>query len=832
MIARLTPKNNYIVPVFEDTELRNESDVEQKLVFPFLTNASYLGVPSAWVRTKEYMTPTEIDKAAGRRFGYFPDCSIWLSGIPLVIGEVKDPSVTIETALREAQMYAGQVNKRYPPEVNPIGWVLACNGVQLALSHADSEIEVLIAPSADVQPGSSVLQAFQNAIGREALEERAKKLAPHFATRSFFAVSSTIGGQSKMTRQLGVNEFAQPLYPALARYFDDSSETPDEVIDRAYVTSDELSRYEGMLETYLKDRTLSLGGSQLKTIETSRTTANNLTGEISKFAAKPGFYSRVQLVVGAVGAGKSTFVRRYHRHLMAREVREKTIWAFIDFNATGPDIPDINAFVAEKFIESLAGVNGYDLYEEDQLDKILGPEMAKFEKSNRSLARDNAAEYVLKKSNRRDELMGEPGKFAEAISRYYAGERGQGLVVVFDNVDKRSRDQQLKIFESAQWFKELTKGLILVNLRDVTFEAHKDERPLDAFSTGVNFYIRPPRFAQVIRKRLELVLETLPSEVDKKLEYTLKTGQRIKYESSRLGEFLMSIYISLFDSRDVASMLEALVAKNVRRALGMFSAIIISPHISTNQITGAAIAGNSFRIPERHILRALMRGRYQYFNGRDIYVHDIISADDAHSRPSNFIFCDILEYLIRNRKERIDFNQEGYVSINTLVNEMSRLGYDEEDAFAAIMRLVEKGMIEPESLVETNLTMEDPVRAHGSGFVHSRLFLRQDEYIVGVTPVLKTASRETSQDIGSIWSGWDPQREMSLGNKVQILKKLNDYLALEYQRRCRRHAFYEEKGFGGRHLLESVRNAHSFLDGFMKNPQQRPQSYVPRRRAG
>ena len=73
--------------------------------------------------------------------------------------------------------------------------------------------------------------------------------------------------------------------------------------------------------------------------------------------------------------------------------------------------------------------------------------------------------------------MADPVKFAEAIARHYSGERHLGLVVLFDNVDKRTRDQQLKIFEAAQWFKDVTKGLILVNLRDSTFEAHKDEPP-------------------------------------------------------------------------------------------------------------------------------------------------------------------------------------------------------------------------------------------------------------------------------------------------------------------------------------------------------------------
>lgn len=826
MIARISIKKKYVSPVFDISELRNESDVEQKLVYPVLTNASYLGIPSAWVRSKEYMTPTEIDKAAGKRYGYFPDHSIWLGGLPLVIGEAKEPGVKIEEALREARLYAAEINKRYPPDVNPIGYILACNGEQLALTQWDSETEVIIAPAGDVRPGTSLLAAFQSAIGKRALEERQRKLAPHFLTRPLFAVSSAIGGQRKLTNQLGVNEFADPLFPILTRYFDDSAETPDDVVDRAYVTSDELSRYEGILETYLKDRTVNIGGSQLKTIETSRNSANALTGEIQRFASKPTHYSRVQIVVGSVGSGKSTFIRRYYRHLMTKDVRERTIWAFIDFNNTGSQ-NDMNSYVAEQFMKSLEELNGYDFYDEEQLDKIFGPDLTKFDRTNKTLKRDNPAEYAARRATERDKLIDDETKFAEAIARYYAGEHNQGLVVVFDNVDKLSTDRQLMIFESAQWFKNLTKALVVVNLRDATFEAHRDEKPLDAFINAINFYIRSPRFAQVIRKRLELLMETLPSEISKNQEYTLKTGQKVTYQSSRIGEFVMRIYLSLFDSRDMTSMLEALVAKNVRRALGMFSDIIISPHISTNQITGAAIAGNSYRIPERVLIRALMRGRYQYFLDRGVYIHDIIGADESHTRPSNFIFVDVLEYLIRNRKQRIEFNQEGYVTIGKLVDEMSRLGYDENDANSAITSLVGRGMIEPESLVDSDLTPDEPVRAHGSGYVHSRLLLRQDEYLIGVTSAIKVTSKETATSIGSIWAGWDSRHEMSLGNKIRILEKLRDYLRLEYQRRVRRHAFYEEFGYGGRHLLQSVENAHTYLEGFTKNPQQKERTYVP-----
>lgn len=83
---------------------------------------------------------------------------------------------------------------------------------------------------------------------------------------------------------------------------------------------------------------------------------------------------------------------------------------------------------------------------------------------------------------------------------------------------------QLAIFEAAQWIKDLTRSLIIVNLRDTTFEAHRDEPPLDAFINAVNFYIKSPRFAAILRKRLDIVLENIQQdpELSKMQKFTLR----------------------------------------------------------------------------------------------------------------------------------------------------------------------------------------------------------------------------------------------------------------------------------------------------------------------
>lgn len=128
MVSRLPAKSFPAVPIVEVRELRTESDVEQKVILPFLLNASYLSLRSSWIRTKEYMTPTQIDKAAGKKYGYIPDYSIWLNSIPLVIVEAISAlgtensaamsglprCIQLQTALRYGALRAGVATRFCP----------------------------------------------------------------------------------------------------------------------------------------------------------------------------------------------------------------------------------------------------------------------------------------------------------------------------------------------------------------------------------------------------------------------------------------------------------------------------------------------------------------------------------------------------------------------------------------------------------------------------------------------------------------------------------------------------------------------------------------------
>jgi len=241
------------------------------------------------------------------------------------------------------------------------------------------------------------------------------------------------------------------------------------------------------------------------------------------------------------------------------------------------------------------------------------------------------------------ELVENKEKVVEAIARQYTGEKRFSLVVVFDNVDKRSRDVQLAIFEAAQWFKDLTRALVIVNLRDTTFEAHRDEPPLDAFINAVNFYIKSPRFAAMLRKRLDLVLDNIQQdpELSKLQRFTLESGATVTYGSDRLSEFLMSIYASLFDRRaaNIGSALESLTARNARSALGMFADIIaVAAHPDqSDRFDRCGFIGRAHR--RRQDCSSADARSLSPLQQQVQYVRNILAPAPSSIRPSNFLYA-------------------------------------------------------------------------------------------------------------------------------------------------------------------------------------------------
>src|SRR5258708_851326 len=229
----------------QTTTILNESDVEQKIIFPLLTCPAILAIPVDAVKTKAYLAPTQLDKNAGRKIGYYPDYSVWLLGLPLLIVEAKDPSVPTETGFREASLYARHLNSRYHTNLNPCRFVLATNGKTLLAGYGAKASPGLQLGVADINIGTRPAEQLITFCGMPALEAHSntyfKQIKIQPGTRPF----SLVGGQALLNAKFPLNTFATDLSPVLRRYFSSSTEEQNrEIAERAYVSSAETTEYE------------------------------------------------------------------------------------------------------------------------------------------------------------------------------------------------------------------------------------------------------------------------------------------------------------------------------------------------------------------------------------------------------------------------------------------------------------------------------------------------------------------------------------------------------------------------------------------------------------
>jgi hypothetical protein len=103
--------------------VKNEADVEVKIILPLLDGTAYLNIPEEAIRPKESLAPTPFNRKAGRTSGGFPDFTVWFKSFPCLIVEAKPPDVLSEVGYHEAQMYAVRVNCNYPTGINPAHFV-------------------------------------------------------------------------------------------------------------------------------------------------------------------------------------------------------------------------------------------------------------------------------------------------------------------------------------------------------------------------------------------------------------------------------------------------------------------------------------------------------------------------------------------------------------------------------------------------------------------------------------------------------------------------------------------------------------------------------------
>jgi hypothetical protein len=784
-----------------------ESDVEQKFVFPLLTDVALLAIPAEAVKSKKYLAPTALDKAAGKTGGYYPDASVWHFGMPMLVIEVKDPEVQSEVGFREACLYARHLNATFQTGLNPCRYVLASNGHTLLAGYWDQAQPAHTFQVDDLKPGTSALETLIGFCGAKVIEVQAHQSLAALKIQRGERPASRVGGAALLNSKKALNSFAAELSPILRRYFSSTNEeNVKEIAQRAYVSSTEITEYDRVLEALLKDRVTARRDTIVKPLQVRKNDEKVLTKAIRDYHADEAVGGQLQIIQGAVGSGKSIFARRYRQVLEPSDLAEANLWAFVDFNNGPASLKSAEAWLCDTLLTSLQAENPtFDLYEESALKGAFSNKIRQRRTYYEQMRKISEAEEIKARATDIAGWQSDPQMLVEGFGTYLQGHHEKSLVVVLDNVDKRQLKDQLDAFQLALWVMAKTKSFVILQMRDETYERYKNTPPLDTFRSGIAFHIAPPRFIDVVKRRLELGLEYLNKHAAERQEYVLDNSVRVILPKGELGNFLKALYGIIFGRRtNVARILEALAGKDVRRAMEMFVGIVSSGHLSTSAITSAVRGHGEFPVTEYHVIRILMRGDYRFFSENSSFISNIFHYDNMWVRPDNFLLIEILFYLCMNRKYSGEIGLEGYFSVSRICDEIERMGYDRDDVYNGVNYLLRRQLIGADNFNSTQVQHDQCVKIEASGFMHLRVLCERIEYLYGVLATTPIADTKVVARIADFTKRESDRNDLSRRERVVAVEAFLVFLRAEMNRLREKNPFYNGRRSGAAYVINSM----------------------------
>jgi hypothetical protein len=700
------------------TDLLSESDVEQKVILPLLTSPLWLNIPHWSVRTKQFLPLADIDKGNHKTRNYSPDFVAWESGLPVLVVEAKVPGADLRDAYREAQLYAQFLNRELPSGQNPARYTIATDGIRLLAGEWDAlpAIDVKIT---DLKFGSDARDQILRLTAHPVLADHARRLSTALVASPMRAPIAYLGGTARLNIRKDLNSFALPLAPYIRSYFEaDDSVYEDEILTKGYVSSDQITKYDRIFEDHLRYATSSLRGEKILYLETKKSSESHLTNLISKQRANPRS-SGFQLIIGGEGSGKSSFLKRFTKHLLPTEIQASIIWIIINVNAAPYDTSNLDLWVCREFNSEVRKKLGNEL-SLPMLESIFSNQIKDFDTVWANVRSTDPQRFERDRAKHLLQLLSDDIQLSKELSRYITGDKHQALVVFFDNVDRRDREDQLGIFQTAQFFRKHTETMCVVSLRDETFDRHKSEPPLDAFLTSVHFFIPPPRFYDVVRLRLDLILDKIQEELEDNYSYKLASGPTVTISRDSVVDFVKAIHGNVFsDDRRGAVVFEALTGSDIRSALDMFGKALTSGHLDERAITRQGLTSEYFSIPEYLIIRIVMRGEYLWYSERNSPIKNVFSSSSSDWMFGSVSRMEILYWLNRRRRVTGDNGLNGFFLIGKMLNELELLGLPREKLFQEVEFLIDSDLIYIDRFTKTEISEEDYVKIHASGWMHT-----------------------------------------------------------------------------------------------------------------
>jgi energy-coupling factor transporter ATP-binding protein EcfA2 len=533
-----------------------------------------------------------------------------------------------------------------------------------------------------------------------------------------------------------------------------ADESDPELLSRCFVESRESREADITLEKITKDlvSVVNLVGRDNSAV---------LQQEI-KYAAESGKGEFV-LIIGNKGAGKSTFIDRFFRLVLERQLRERCLVLRIDLADFNGDPSSLHVWLTEKLksaCERSLFEDGMPTFE--QLKGAYFDEYTRWRKGpHKHLYERSAQEF--------DEQFGSwlaaqqasaPESYFMAMLRQSVNSRKLMPCLVFDNADNHRQEIQEAVFQYAQSVFRTAFCFVICPVTDRTIWQLSKTGPLQSYDYRA-FYLPVPSSKDVIARRV-LFLQEKSAASDSKDYFTSK-GVRLTI--SDIQAFASCVERVFIEEEYIGRLVGWLSNHDIRRSLMIAQQVITSPWIRIEDLVKAFVLGHDATPRRRDTIRALIAGDYNHFKQSQSHYVLNVFAVDATQYCSPMTRLSVLQFFSDRYVERAEVDRL-YVGATDVFAYFEPMGMGRKALRSQLWELLKWRLIEPYDPTDSEVHDLQRLRVTHAGRLHLELaFARQEaNYMIemGMTTLIRDRQtvldlrRKLASDEGRMrWEDWE-----------------------------------------------------------------------------
>ncbi len=360
----------------------------------------------------------------------------------------------------------------------------------------------------------------------------------------------------------------------------------------------------------------------------------------------------LMVLLGGIGAGKSTFLHRFFK----LSNHENLLWFYIDFR---------NAPTSEAEIETFI------------LAKVLNEWGSKFALT---LTR------ILEEVGFAADMTDQKTYFAKLFNLLHHLKFSVALII--DNVDQHDYSLQEKIFLTSHHLTDVLKTVTIVALREETFLTSTRTGIFDAYDTP-KFHIGSPNFLEMITKRVDFTLKLLESRA----QFIEKIPPDALIDLKKYFSIIRSsLQLENSQSKKIVTLIDNISVGNMREALRMFNNFIVSGNTNIKEIFEKYEQSGSFQIAFHQFVKSITLGEYRYYMQERSHVANVFDFDTSLG-DSHYNLLRVLRYLADRFNKRSPIGR-GYVLIDDLFSTAADVFIGHEVIADSLLRLSQFNLVE------------------------------------------------------------------------------------------------------------------------------------------